>query len=71
MKTTVFSTIFAAFLCLLCSFHSMAATVYTPEASGTVTYGNNKAVIDASHASEGYLMIKYTGSNPKIGRAHV
>ena len=66
MKTTVFSTIFAAFLCLLYSFHSMAATVYTPEASGTVTYGNNKAVIDASHASEGYLMIKYTGSNPTI-----
>jgi len=45
---------------------SYAATVYTPQASGTVTYGNDKATIDASHASDGYIMVKYKGSNGKV-----
>ncbi len=45
---------------------SQAATVYTPEASGASTYGNEKATIDASHTSDGYVMIKYTGSNSKV-----
>lgn len=43
-----------------------AASVRTPAASGTVTYGNDKASIDASHTSDGYVMIKYTGSNSKV-----
>lgn len=43
-----------------------ASTTLMPEASGTVTYGNAKAAIDASHTSDGYLMIKYTGTNPKV-----
>lgn len=33
--------------------------VLTPEAPGTVTYGNNYAVIDASHTDQGYLMVRY------------
>lgn len=45
---------------------SRAATVYTPQASGTTAYNSAKASIDASNASEGYVMIKYTGSNPKV-----
>lgn len=43
-----------------------AAAVLTPEASGTTTYGNSKTTIDASHTSDGYIMIKYNGSNPKV-----
>lgn len=40
--------------------------VRTPIASDTVTYGNNLAKLDASNMSEGYIMIKYLGSNAKI-----
>ena len=32
----------------------------------TVVYTSAKAVIDASHTSDGYVMVKYTGSNPKV-----
>lgn len=66
INKTVKTVICIVSLCLLFGFNALAANVHTPEASGTVTYGNNKAVIDASHASDGYLMIKYTGTNPKI-----
>ncbi|MEY8516753.1 transglutaminase-like domain-containing protein [Lachnospiraceae bacterium 29-84] len=40
--------------------------VLEPEASGTETYGNEFASIDASNASEGYFMVKYTGTNKKV-----
>ncbi|MDR1603566.1 MAG: transglutaminase-like domain-containing protein [Gracilibacteraceae bacterium] len=40
--------------------------VKTPTAPGTVTYENGKARIDATNASEGYVMISYKGSVPKI-----
>ncbi len=36
--------------------------VLVPSADGTVTYGNDLASVDASHAEEGYIMAKYTGS---------
>ncbi len=39
---------------------------YTPEASGNVVYSNELATIDASNTSEGYIMVNYTGSNPKV-----
>ena len=42
------------------------ATIKIPAASGTVTYGNSTVTIDASHTDQGYVMIKYTGSNPKV-----
>ncbi len=43
-----------------------AAVLRTPAADGVVTYGNGNAVIDASHASDGYIMIKYSGGAGRI-----
>lgn len=43
-----------------------AANIRTPQATGTVTYSNSLAAIDASGSSEGYVMVKYTGQNPVI-----
>ena len=40
--------------------------VLTGSADGTVTYGNESVTIDASHTQNGYLMISYTGQNPKV-----
>ena len=40
--------------------------VLTPEASGSEVYSNDDASIDASNASEGYVMVKYTGSAAKV-----
>lgn len=37
-----------------------------PEAPGTVLYENSLVSVDASNASEGYLMIAYYGDNPKV-----
>ncbi len=46
--------------------NTLAAVVRTPSADGSVTYGNQSAVIDASHTSDGYVMIKYTGGAKRI-----
>ena len=40
--------------------------VLVPTADGTVTYGNELAVIDASNAQDGYVMVKYTGTKEKV-----
>ena len=40
--------------------------VLTPEASGTVTYGNELVSIDASNTEEGYVVIRYLGNVPKV-----
>lgn len=37
-----------------------------PEASGEVTYGGGDISIDASNTSDGYIMVKYSGSAAKI-----
>ncbi len=37
-----------------------------PSAAGSVIYGTSTISIDASNTSEGYVMIRYTGSAPKI-----
>lgn len=37
-----------------------------PTATGAVTFGNGKVTIDASNSSQGYVMVKYTGSCSKI-----
>ena len=37
-----------------------------PQASGTQVYTGGDASIDASNASQGYVMIKYTGSADKV-----
>ena len=42
------------------------AAVRSPIATGTATYGNDKVTIDASNTDQGYVMIKYKGSNGKI-----
>lgn len=39
---------------------------FTPSASGVTVYSNALASIDASNVSEGYIMVNYTGSNPKV-----
>lgn len=62
-KSVVLSTLLFT---LMSGFTSQAATVRTPQPSGTTTYGSDRAIIDASHLSDGYVMIKYKGTNPKI-----
>lgn len=65
-KNSLKAIALASVFCLACGFTSLAASVRTPEASGTVTIGNARGVIDASHTSDGYIMAKYLGNNPKI-----
>lgn len=40
--------------------------VRTPSADGTTTYGTDSVTIDVSNARQGYLMVRYDGSNPKV-----
>lgn len=40
--------------------------VLQPEAAGTTVYSCPVASIDASHASQGYIMVEYTGSVSKV-----
>ncbi len=40
--------------------------VLVPEASGVKVYGKADASIDASNATEGYVMVKYTGDAAKV-----
>ncbi|WP_458458431.1 transglutaminase-like domain-containing protein [Pseudobutyrivibrio sp.] len=40
--------------------------VLTPEASGVTVYSNADAAIDASNATDGYVMVKYTGDAAKV-----
>ncbi len=42
------------------------AKVLLPEASGVEVYGNADASIDASNASEGYVMVAYLGDAAKV-----
>ncbi len=42
------------------------ATVLTSAADGILTQSNDRATIDYSHSSDGYVMAKYTGSVGKI-----
>lgn len=37
-----------------------------PEASGTATCGNDVTTIDSSHTQDGYIMVNYTGTCPKV-----
>lgn len=40
--------------------------VRKPSADGTTTYGGGSVTIDASNTQKGYLMVRYSGSNPKV-----
>lgn len=42
------------------------ATVLTSAADGILTQSNDRATIDYSHSSDGYVMVKYTGPVGKI-----
>lgn len=46
-------------------------TFLSPEASGTTTECNAKAIIDYSHTDEGYVMVQYTGSTQSKLKAQV
>lgn len=39
---------------------------YVPTASGITVYSNALAEIDASNTAEGYIMVNYKGTNPKV-----
>lgn len=45
-----------------------SSSVRIPRADGIVSYSNptETAVIDASHAEDGYVMVSYSGDNPKV-----
>ncbi|MCI8646482.1 MAG: transglutaminase domain-containing protein [Firmicutes bacterium] len=40
--------------------------VRVPKADGDISYGTNIVKIDASHTDQGYVMVRYSGSNPKV-----
>lgn len=61
------SAVTAAVVCsVMLSFPASASNVRVPAADGTVTYDNARITIDASHTSDGYVMVKYTGKAPRI-----
>ncbi len=71
MKKSTFRRAIAFALALTLStmtpdFDGRAAVLRTPSADGIVVYGNGAAVIDASHTSDGYVMIRYTGGARRI-----
>ena len=66
LRTAVFGLLLLAFIGFCPGIPASAATVRTPTASGQVNYGNSLVTIDASNSSEGYVMVRYTGRNPKI-----
>lgn len=41
-------------------------TILIGTADGITTYGNDYVTIDASHTSEGYIMVDYCGTNPIV-----
>ena len=43
-----------------------ALQILTPQASGSVVYGNEIISIDASNTGEGYVMVQYGGSAAKV-----
>lgn len=40
--------------------------VLVPAADNTTSYGTDTVTIDASHTDQGYVMVRYTGSNQKV-----
>lgn len=57
----------AALACsLVLAFPSSAANVRVPSADGTASYTSNQVTVDASHTSDGYVMVQYKGKAPRI-----
>lgn len=48
------------------SARDAAAKVLTPSAPGVQAFSAGSAVLDISNVSEGYVMLKYSGKNPKV-----
>ena len=65
-KSTKRAAALLAVLCLAAAPMTSYGMVRTPVASGTTTYGNDKVTVDVSHMDQGYVMVKYNGSNGKI-----
>ena len=62
----------AGLICLGCAGGVLAAearpsepVVYTPEAPGTVLLSGEPLTVDASNASQGYVMVRYSGAAAK------
>lgn len=47
-------------------YRDNTSVVLVPEAAGTDLYQEGDVTVDASNISEGYVMVKYNGGNPKI-----
>lgn len=47
-------------------FRDNTPIVLEPKADALKTIGNEAITFDISHTSDGYIMVKYTGSNPKV-----
>lgn len=56
----------ASFASLDSGTRSNTPVCLVPTASGVTVYSNTLAAIDASNASEGYIMVNYKGTNPKV-----
>lgn len=65
-KSTKRAAALLAVLCLAAAPMTSYGMVRTPVASGSTTYGNDKVTVDVSHMDQGYVMVKYNGSNGKI-----
>lgn len=48
------------------SARDASAKVLVPGAPGTNSFSSGSATVDMSNVSEGYVMLKYSGSNPKV-----
>ena len=48
------------------SARDASAKVLTPSAPGTQAFSAGSATLDISNASEGYVMLNYSGNNPKV-----
>ncbi len=79
INKNIFFSYFLTMLLLLsgCQSRSMTITkgngtrdntpvVLKPVASGQKTIGNKKIIFDISHTTDGYIMVKYMGDNPKV-----
>lgn len=63
--------------CMICLFMVLCAgcgekvsakgkRVLVPTASGVEVYRSGSAVLDTSNKAEGYVMLNYSGANPKV-----
>lgn len=48
------------------SARESAPKVLAPSAPGTQTFSSGSVILDISNTSQGYVMLKYSGSNPKV-----